>query len=392
MAWYEMQGGGIPASLKNEMDNVLNKKWGTSTTYPAATWPDTVNLMGPLPEKTVSGSVVVFSDGADTVPLKKCEITLPASLDGYSEVDVVSAGKNLLNDSIRGVRGGNIYFAHDTGIPQDFAVRLRAGTYTFSVVTADGTPSNLYLKNSDTDTFITGFPAYSSLSKTFTLSEDTNCAVFVYKQGYTDVTDILTAQIEAGSTATTYEPYTAPTTHTASLGRTIYGGMPDVVNGQGTETHKEYTASDVTSLYWNAKKAEQVDTNHRASFRIAFPSGYITINNSLCYGLSYSTNIASGSGAYEGYQLIATAGIYFCIDLSDIGMENATSSTPDEDFLNAIHNYGDNLKFVVELATPETFTFDPISINSKYGNNTIWSQEGNSEVTYRADINLALGQ
>ena len=37
-------------------------------------------------------------------------------------------------------------------------------------------------------------------------------------------------------------------------------------------------------------------------------------------------------------------------------------------------------------------TFDPVPIDSKSGNNTIWSEQGdNTEVTYRADINLALG-
>lgn len=278
MAFYEMlPGAGMPPGLQAGMDSVLNKKFGTSTTYPPEDWPDTVNLMGPLPEKTVSGAIVTFPDGADGVPLKKCEITLPASLDGYSSVDVVSAGKNILNDSIRGRNGFNIYFGHDTGTPNDFSVRLRAGTYTFSVVTADGTTTNLYVKNSDTNTHITGFPAYNALSKTFTLSEDTNCAVFCYKSEYTDVTDITSAQIEAGSTATTYESYTAPTTHTASLGRTIYGGSVDVVAGEG------------------------VDEN-------------------------------------------------------------------------------DN-----------PFTFDAVPIDSKLGNNTIWSEQGDTEVTYRADINLALG-
>ena len=97
MAWYRAGGGGIPSSLKTGMDSVLNKKFGTSTTYPAVDWPDTVNLMGPLPEKTASGAIVTFSDGADAVPLKKCEITLPASLDGYTSVDVVATGKNVFD-------------------------------------------------------------------------------------------------------------------------------------------------------------------------------------------------------------------------------------------------------------------------------------------------------
>ena len=50
------------------------------------------------------------------------------------------------------------------------------------------------------------------------------------------------------------------------------------------------------------------------------------------------------------------------------------------------------MKIGYELATPETFTFGPVPIDSKLGNNTMWSEQGdNTEVTYRADINLALG-
>ena len=72
------------------ISNVIRKKDGTSALIDPADYADRINLMGMLEEKTVSSSpIVTFSDGADAVPLKKCEITLPASLDGYNQVDVV---------------------------------------------------------------------------------------------------------------------------------------------------------------------------------------------------------------------------------------------------------------------------------------------------------------
>lgn len=77
MAWYRAGGGGIPASVKTDMNNVLNKKMGTSgQTYPPTEWADDVNLMGLLEEKTISSdSGVSFTDGADVVPLSSlvCE-------------------------------------------------------------------------------------------------------------------------------------------------------------------------------------------------------------------------------------------------------------------------------------------------------------------------------
>ena len=100
MAFYRCGGGGIPSSLKTDMNAVLNKKFGTTgQNYPPNGWPDDVNLLGPLPEATVSGSIVTFSDGADDVPIKSCEVALPASLDGYSSIDVVGCGKNLMNQT-----------------------------------------------------------------------------------------------------------------------------------------------------------------------------------------------------------------------------------------------------------------------------------------------------
>ena len=281
MAWYRAGGGGIPSAIKTDMNAVLNKKFGTSQDYPPTDWAPSVNLLGPLPEKTASGSVANITDGADGVPIKAWEVTLPASLSGYS---AINGTKN----------------------------------------TGTGTPETQY---------------------------------------------------------------------TVSLGRTIYGGEADVVNGTGKSTHKFYTATDVTGLYWNNRKEQQVETYHRATFRIATTSGYITQANSLCNDLTYSANITGGTGSIKGYQIVPTAGIYFCIDLADIGMASATSDTPNQDFIDAIHEYGDNLKFAIQLATPTDFTFTPISPTPEtaLGMNNFWADEGDSEVTYRADIDLLLG-
>ena len=72
MAYFRCGSGGMPAGLQSGMDAVLNKKFGTSTTYPPSGWPSDVNLLGPLPVKTASGAIASFSDGADDVPVKSC--------------------------------------------------------------------------------------------------------------------------------------------------------------------------------------------------------------------------------------------------------------------------------------------------------------------------------
>ena len=83
MAYFRCGGGsGLPAGLQSGMDSVLNKKFGTSTTYPPSGWPSDVNLLGPLPVKTASGAIASFSDGADDVPVKSCVVTFTPSGGG----------------------------------------------------------------------------------------------------------------------------------------------------------------------------------------------------------------------------------------------------------------------------------------------------------------------
>ena len=99
MTWYRVGPAGIPGSLKTDMDAVLNKKFGTSTTYAPNTWPDNVNLLGPLPVKTASGAIVSFSDGADDVPLASASFGIvpaggggtpsdPVAITGYSGMTI----------------------------------------------------------------------------------------------------------------------------------------------------------------------------------------------------------------------------------------------------------------------------------------------------------------
>lgn len=97
MAWYRAGGGGIPSALKTDMNAVLNKKFGTSQDYPPTDWAPTVNLLGPLPEKTASGSIVSFDDGADDVPIVSGLFDINASGGGGTpDAPIAIVGKTGL--------------------------------------------------------------------------------------------------------------------------------------------------------------------------------------------------------------------------------------------------------------------------------------------------------
>ena len=99
MTWFRVGGAGIPAALKNAMNAVLNKKFGTSgQNHPPNQWPDDVNLLGPLPEGTASGSVAVITDGADQVPIKTWNSNVDANVSGVSSVECTKIeSENLLS-------------------------------------------------------------------------------------------------------------------------------------------------------------------------------------------------------------------------------------------------------------------------------------------------------
>ena len=296
MAWYRCGGGGLPAGLQSDMDTVLNKKLGTSTTYPPTDWPDTVNLMGPLPEKTASGAIANITDGADGVPLKNWLVTLPASLDGYTEVNGYKQGANVIDyasNLTTGTSGGLTFsVTADGGISYsgtasstfayvtakfDFAIKS-GQTFTFSRNTAFSYIHRITLTFSDDTTANVSISA-NDTSVTYTPAKDVK-AVRLLVAGLTTSTsynDTVYLQTQYGSTATAYEAYEAPTQYTASLGRTIYGGTADIVTGEGEDengnafTFTPITPTPETALGSNNFWADEGDSDvtYRADISLA---------------------------------------------------------------------------------------------------------------------------
>lgn len=270
MPFYEMLPGGMPAGLQSDMDAVLNKKWGTSTTYPPEDWPETVNLMGPLPERTVSGSVVTFSDGADAVKLKSCAVTIAPNLDGVSSVDVVQTGRNILEiDSSYDIPArattltrdysnnvlhiyGEIQDTNSNYYSQDITDLVREmGTITIIANTVSGGTADLSFRvNVQNGSTVISRLAIGDTSRTITYTEGyTYLLMFFVSISATvgnTVDMTVNFEVDYGSSVGAYTPYIAPTTHTANLGRIIYGGSVDVANGTGTdENGNDFTFTPV---------------------------------------------------------------------------------------------------------------------------------------------------
>ncbi len=148
-------------------------------------------------------------------------------LHGYSNPWPAGGGVNKLNDSLRNIMGHSIFFGGATNNTEK-SITLPAGTYTITgKMASSSAPVNLYVKNLTTGTHVDGFPYYGASggvarSKTFTLTEETDCCVWTYEANISSVDDIVFVQIETGSSFTTYSPYSNICPISGRTGLTAY--------------------------------------------------------------------------------------------------------------------------------------------------------------------------
>lgn len=396
MTWFRCGGAGIPAALKSQMNDVLNKKFGTSIDYPPEGWPDDVNLMGPLPEGTATGSLATLEDGADDVPTKSLVVTIPPTLDGVSSISETHTGRNIADVSTATKaseqrctyvfeNGGLTITATGTYARVGFAIPcVKGATYTLSYKGSSDAqykrvllyPNELWVSASYSQALTETETAYNT---TFIAQSDhIYIGFYLTTTGSTGTETIKDIQIERGFTVHDYEPYQTPTVYTASLGRTIYGGTADIVNGVGSDNCTRIKVSDLNWTYYTAGtnpifyafKVPNMKTYARAEMPNIVIDGYTT---RTAHSRSYlSTNMANMEcSAIE--------------DAQTITFRNDTY-TSVADMLAVLGNE----YIAYEVTTPTDFVFDGQDINTRLGYNAFWSDSGDTEVTYRRDIDLAL--
>jgi hypothetical protein len=219
-----------------------------------------------------------------------------------------------------------------------------------------------------------------------------NCSLFKIRgtvdYGTTYNNDIM---IVYGSTSITYTPYIAPTVTTVSIGRTIYGGSVDVVAGTGsTKVHKQtYTGDNVGTVSITYGQAAEGYTH--LYFNIAdIPLAYNPSSDNVISNITLPwNNNASAAGipaVGECWRLINGGSpqnpiIYMYIN------QTWANVAAFKTWLNA-----NPITVVYEVADEETFTFTPITPTPEtaLGVNNFWADEGDSDVTYRADINMLI--
>ena len=354
--------------------------------------------------KTASGSIASFDDGGDDLPLKSLLVNIepkqsgsgdpsPSNvrpISGYESVNVTGCGKNLLNPNLHsGLISGNGSVGNDESV-------ITANRYGYS----DKIPSENALivsaKSTDIQKFnwvsvlqyVDGIVVYNCGS--LVLEDGTRkylgvparansyirvCfgADSIYAVGDTPSGEV---QVEAGSTATAYEPYQG-NTYPISLGQTVYGGTLEAIGGNGTKTYcyKEFSGNEsaTTDLgdYWGWV-GDATLTPWGASNNPA---------DGVCSHFKFGTDCIIGLNASSGY--------YFLIKKT--ALPNISTLAEFKTWVANQQTNGTPLTVCYKLATPtQTFSTTPTEVKTHLGANNIGADTGSVEkCQYRADTTLA---
>ena len=236
-----------------------------------------------IPEVTQSESGLMIPDDKiklDDIETKKQVKTVSIEpvqdLHGYDNPWPAGGGKNLIDDSKR-------YVATDTTVyigaeNTAYTVALQAGTYTISVVFNGDTLGMYYREANDASNTPLWYSGSGVTERTFTIEEDGVFRFWAYRNsgaGGVDPTKIVHVQIESGSIATSYAPYSNICPITGWAGAKV------------TRTRKNLL--DLTILKQGSFDGIQGPNNVSSD-------GYLPIKGGVTY--AWSTALSSINGRY----------------------------------------------------------------------------------------------
>ena len=300
-------------------------------------------------------------------------------ISGWTGAKVTRTGKNLLklDESEMVSKGWN----------RIFPVSLKAGTYIISCqnqfgASVKGASVNLTDENDSTIivALTSGYTFGDSIfiGLTVNITEDQADKIknirFALRAGGATYNDIAQGniQLELGSTATAYAPYSGSTydiTFPTEAG-TVYGGTLDAVSGELVLTHKYL--SDNGSLGWIR--------NADGSFYVRNPSDQADQDSDgcLCNYAPFNISFSGMNVFFRTNGLISLGTGWGAVYSSADELKNAFASVP--------------IQFVYKLATPITYQLTPQEIRTLLGTNNIWADTGDVTVNYptRRSNNLVL--
>lgn len=385
-ATYDSEGNNISQTYIN-----VNEKGAASGVAP-------LNSSGKIDESYLptsefvseSGSLVTFDYSKSGTPYSKLIVNIEPTqsgsgdpspenvrtINGFDDVDIITSGKNMIASTTLG-------YTIDTN---SGSVKFRGGTYDWisNLIITNGKPYTITLFDkgemasgsinvamydlSGNFRSFSNFGYFSStLPKNSTYSgEGTGSIIlFGYQSGGASSINTAKMQIEIGSSATDYEPYTG-SINTISFGDagTVYAGTLDVLSGKLTVTHGSITATSVlysgasgSSSYWG-----QVLTSGAKKVSNS------VVGNVISSYLATTTQNNMMNTEVNAIAINSNGAITFKI----IGM---TSKSNYDSYLSS-----NPLTIVYELAEPIVYYLTKTEVTTLLGKNNVWSDTGDVEV------------
>ncbi len=409
----------------NEVAAIVKEKLGSSDSYKVEDLPEAINLLGKLPEKTASGAIASFNDGAANVPVKSAVFGIVPSqadsgdpapdnvrpISGYTGMNIYKQGKNLLlpeNSDIapsttNGITRtysliGQSFSFNGTNEKTDSAWLIFNGSnFTLDGIKKGATYSFYHNLGASMYAQVTYYNTQGTLRAlvnlagsagknnrtTFTIPSDfdrlRNFQIGVYANA-TTINETAIFQIEVGSTATAYEPYRAPEVKSVSWedeAGTVYGGSLNLTTGELTVTRgiTIYTGSEE----WAIEGAYNFYVPSNSGILSRY-YGEDVLLCSVCLSTSGSISQTSSNCfiSPSGNLNIQLQGITHTVEAIKA-------------YCETLYNNNTPLAICYELPTPITYQLTPEELRTFLGSNNIWSDtNGEAEITYRADIDILL--
>ena len=376
-------GGAISGNANQMMTcNVYDGEDTTATALLSGAWIGSQKTFTPTSDKVLIQLGVTGGLGVGVGFIKEPQVELGSTatsfepysnicpISGHTEVETHRTGKNLWNPNGE-FSLLNCYL--DGGTTQQRVgqeVHLPAGTYTVKL-TLIGQGGFIYMNKVNKSGEYLSFSYLSTGGNgntiTVTLSDGEYLLIFDQQaaaEGAATKFGGYNIQLELGSAATDYEPYQGES-YTTDLGRTVYGGILDVVTG---ELVIDRALVDLGSLTWRF---------YNNIFYHSLGEGVMTPSIDMPCDI-YGTLSPSGVLSQRRDQSVwAQTSIDGTIVIDDRNYTNATA------LKNAL--VGHQLCYL--LATPQTVQLTPQEVMLLLGDNNVWS-DGDVVMIYFADVGL----
>ena len=429
---FRVSKGGLPSGLQADMDAVLNKKFSTSTTYPPTSWPSNVNLLGPLPERTASGSIATITDGADDVPIADGVFNIDYDANGYSYMRMGKSAKNLCGGDF--FRDNFLASVNSTDHPTERYISFVASAATIvgRMGSVSGSLYNRFKENTQYTFILTGERQNNS-STSFNIrifyTDGTNYS-FVFPSGFdanTKYTVLYTTPsnktvqylAKYNSSGTVYLYYDECGIFEGEITAQDFEAWRGEYKNIGFSLGKNLVNNDASAWvngnidYQNGKNSSSSTKNRTGFYRVdggkpLVISGLSLSNASTSFRVyTYDENFA-----FIGYKNFWT-GDYSLntnakfirltadtdLDISTLQIEYGTTATAYEPYVNIYGGYYDSVSGMLfstkaadgsDLAEPVEYQLDPVALSTAYLDNNFWCDTGDSSITYRADIDALI--